>query len=145
MSGSRALPFHNRMTLFQTARLCVSQRVFVPARVKTQGHSFHTATHWKSAHTWKKNTNDENKYSKKLCFLTGAGLQMNLFWPRVHDLSLPFTFVLTPWRRWCHVYEWISQWIYYRSLSGPVCQACDHQAAVLMGRMRICYLACELL
>lgn len=76
------------------------------------------------AHTWKEKHKCQN-HLKKLCLLTGAGLPKIHFWPFVHELSAPTMFIVASEWRWCRVSVLNSQWIYYRSLSGPACQACD--------------------
>lgn len=40
-------------------------------------------------------------------------------------MSVLFNSILSSQHRWRYIYVWISQWIYYNGLSGPVCQACD--------------------
>lgn len=78
-------------------------------------------------------TNRTHQNSQVISSLQQAAANCCLVTPKlgvlVHDMpvvSLPPRPLSPPsqWR-WRYVSVWISQWIYYHSLSGPVCQACD--------------------
>lgn len=76
-------------------------------------------------------TNRTHKNSHKLFHLLNklqsivAWRHLNLmYWCMTCQLYLTCPPPPSQWR-WCYVSVWIPQWIYYHSLSGPVCQACD--------------------
>lgn len=75
----------------------------------------------------------------------GAG--WHLIYQLVQDVSALFNSTLPSRWRWRYVYVWISQWIYYNRLSGPVRQAGDPGSglAILIGHVSLCYRACHLL
>ena len=153
VSGSCALPVHNRLTLFQDRnalcqRVCVrashseaTRSVCHPQSNTLKINSTHEQTH---THT-QKNIWSLKQAVANCCLGVGAGWY--LIYQLVQDVSALFNSTLPSRWRWRYVYVWISQWIYYNRPSGPVRQACDPGSglAILIGHVSLCYWACHLL